>query len=497
MPRNVTQYDLLISCPGDIKDEIPLINKAVEEFNSLFSDTLGISIRTKHWSKNAYAQSGGKPQALLNQQFVRDCDAAVALFWTRFGTPTDEYGSGTEEEIEIMLESDKQVFMYFSDKPIVPSQHNPTEYAKVQEFRQKYKDRGVYFTYTSNDDFYKLFFAHLTQHFMAEKRVAEVRAERKSELILKGIDDNGKLSEIAVFQPLKLNTQQSLASMIAEIKRLFGEISCIHLQRTKGGFGTLSYSLHTPVEVNSGWTRTIEAVAKSFEMDLPEDFFCVGNLAKDTLASAAAVFGDPKYVGTFEEQKKYNLIRELYLKIIEASNWGDMENSFKGIMCVKLALCNIGTQADDEIDVTIRIPQKQLMTLDELPVLEEDTMRYLTRDCNLTELLVIPGTAEYGDYESAMNKQPEAFRPHTPPIFPSKVDYAQDFLEELRDIFGYEVFADGEEYVVKLKFDHLKHHNSVAFPAALLLKEKPEKIQYTVTSKNSSDIIEGQIEVEE
>lgn len=132
MPRSVTQYDLLISCPGDIHSELPLINKAVEEFNSLFSDTLGISIRTKHWSKNAYAQSGGKPQALLNGQFVKDCDAAVALFWTRFGTPTDEYGSGTEEEIEIMLGSGKQVFMYFSDKPISPSRHNIVEWSIVK-----------------------------------------------------------------------------------------------------------------------------------------------------------------------------------------------------------------------------------------------------------------------------------------------------------------------------------------------------------------------------
>ena len=40
---------------------------------------------------------GGKPQALLNEQFVNKCDAAVAIFWTRFGSPTDEYGSGTEE----------------------------------------------------------------------------------------------------------------------------------------------------------------------------------------------------------------------------------------------------------------------------------------------------------------------------------------------------------------------------------------------------------------
>ena len=497
MPRNVTQYDLLISCPGDIKDEIPLINKAVEEFNSLFSDVLGISIRTKHWSKNAYAQSGGKPQALLNQQFVKECDAAVALFWTRFGTPTDEYGSGTEEEIEIMLESDKQVFMYFSDKPVSPSLHNPAEYAKVREFREKYKDRGVYFTYTSDDEFYKLFFAHLTQHFMAEKRVAEVRAERASELVLKGIDDSGKLSESAEFQPLRLNTQQSLGRMIAEIKVLIGEISNIHLQRATGKLGAICYGMNSPVEVSEARVQTIEEVAKMWEISLPEDFFCVGNLAKDTLASAAAVFRGPTYVGTHEEKRKYSLIQELYQKIIEASNWGDIERGFKNVMCVRLALCNIGNQADDEIDVTIRIPQYQLLTLDELPPLDTDTMRYLTRDCNLHDLLGIHSTAQYGCYDSAMSYQPQLISPRKSQIFPSDVDYAEDYAEELADIFCYDVYADGNEYVIKLKFDHLKHHNAAAFPAALLLKEKPEKIQYTITSKNSADVIQGQIPVVE
>lgn len=497
MPRNVTQYDLLISCPGDIKDEILLINKAVEEFNSLFSDTLGISIRTKHWSKNAYAQSGGKPQALLNQQFVKECDAAVALFWTRFGTPTDEYGSGTEEEIEIMLESDKQVFMYFSDKPTNPSQHDPAEFAKVQEFRQKYKDRGVYFTYTSDDEFYKLFFAHLTQHFMAEKRVAEVRAERASELILKGIDADGKLSECAVFHPLKMNTQQSFAHMVVEIKALIGKISNIRLQKATDKLDSIRYGMNTPVEVSAERVQTIEDVAKMWDISLPEDFFCVGNLAKDTLASIATVFEGPTYVGTYEEKRKFSLIQELYLKIIEASNWGDIERGFKNVMCVRLALCNIGNQADDEIDVTIRIPQYQLMTLDELPPLDEDTMRYLTRDCNLHDLLGIHSTAQYGNYDSAMNHQPQVITPQKPRIFPSDVDYAEDYAEELADIFCYDVYTDGNEYVIKLKFDHLKHHNAAAFPAALLLKEKPEKIQYTITSKNSADVIQGQIPVKE
>lgn len=182
MAQNVTLYNLLISCPGDIKEEVTLIESAVDEFNELYAETLGITIKTRHWSKSSYAQSGGKPQALLNEQFVNKCDAAVAIFWTRFGSPTDEYGSGTEEEIEIMLQSGKQVFMYFSDKPIPPSKINGDGYEKIQAFRDKYKDKGIYFTYSSDEEFKKMFFAHLSMHFLTEKRVSETANEYRSEL---------------------------------------------------------------------------------------------------------------------------------------------------------------------------------------------------------------------------------------------------------------------------------------------------------------------------
>lgn len=66
---------MLILCPGDIKSEIKVIEEVVEEFNQQFATTLGISIRTRHWSKSAYAQSGGKPQItrrLLQVSKIRD-----------------------------------------------------------------------------------------------------------------------------------------------------------------------------------------------------------------------------------------------------------------------------------------------------------------------------------------------------------------------------------------------------------------------------------------
>lgn len=494
MPRSVTQYDLLISCPGDIHSELPLINKAVEEFNSLFSDTLGISIRTKHWSKNAYAQSGGKPQALLNGQFVKDCDAAVALFWTRFGTPTDEYGSGTEEEIEIMLGSGKQVFMYFSDKPISPSRHNIVEYSKVQAFRDKYKGRGLFFTYTTDEEFYKLFFAHLTQHFIAEKRVAEVGAERVSKLSLRGIDREGKLSEIAEFQPVKLNTDRSFKSEVEEIKRLIGFISDIHVQALPSSMSSLYQSLNPPVEVPAGWIDVISAVADSMELSLSEDFFCLGDLTRDVL-SAPLMSGGPQYNGAKEEKRKYSLIYQLYHKINEAFNWRDVEDSFKSVMCVRLALTNTGTTADDEIDVALRVPTSQLLLLDELPQLKAKTLRYLTRDCDLKGLLSIHSTAEYDDFDSANQSQPQVFIPRNTPVFPSAVDYAKDYREEMEDIFCYEVYSDGDDFVVKLRFDHLNHHKNVAFPSPFLLKGKPGEILYTITSRNSTDVLSGRIAV--
>ena len=165
MAQNVTLYNLLISCPGDIKEEVTLIESAVDEFNELYAETLGITIKTRHWSKSSYAQSGGKPQALLNEQFVNKCDAAVAIFWTRFGSPTDEYGSGTEEEIEIMLQSGKQVFMYFRgfishQKKNVVSEREKTKHPPHQQkkkIRDKYKDKGIYFTYSSDEEFKDVF----------------------------------------------------------------------------------------------------------------------------------------------------------------------------------------------------------------------------------------------------------------------------------------------------------------------------------------------------
>lgn len=253
MPKNVVQYDLLISCPGDIINEISIIEDAVSQFNTLFSDALGISVRIKHWRKNSYAQSGGKPQKLLNEQFVNGCDAAVAILWTRFGTPTDEYGSGTEEEVEIMLSSRKQVFMYFSDKPLSPSQMNEDGYKKIQAFRDKYKDRGIYFTYSSDEEFKSLFFAQLSQYFLSEKRVAEVKGERHSKLKIVGIDQGQRINDEGVIIKFVPNTEMSMSKYLDKIRELYNIISAAKLGKSvelPETFSKQAFSFNKPKKID-------------------------------------------------------------------------------------------------------------------------------------------------------------------------------------------------------------------------------------------------------
>jgi hypothetical protein len=154
--------NLLLSCPGDIADELPIIREIVREFNQ--SDG-GLHIDLKHWQSDAVPSAGGSPQSILNSQLVCDADMIVAIFWTRFGTKTENFGSGTEEEIRLLMERRRNVFLYFSDRPAPPSKQDARESGKIAAFREKFKNQGLYWTYDSLDEFGRQFRRHIFQYF--------------------------------------------------------------------------------------------------------------------------------------------------------------------------------------------------------------------------------------------------------------------------------------------------------------------------------------------
>ena len=312
--QNVLLYDILISCPGDVIEERKIIDDTITRFNALFGDTLGIALRSKHWTKDSYPESGDKPQALLNKQFVNDCDAAVAIMWGRFGTPTDEYGSGTEEEIELMLSQGKQVFMYFSDAPIPPSKIDNDQYKRVTAFRDKYKDRGIYSVYSSSEEFGKMFFAHLSQHFLSIQRVKELAVDQQPSLKLVGLASSGEICNKAYIESFCPAVQKNTSWYFNKIKECYQKISGIRTETRAVQSNNMTnlfagISVGSKVEIPESDKKLILQVASQMEMSIDDDFFNLGNLTKSI--APVDLYGGHSLQGTDDEKRKYNTIKTL------------------------------------------------------------------------------------------------------------------------------------------------------------------------------------------
>lgn len=497
MPQKVVQYRLLLSCPGDIKDEINIIEESVDQFNKFYSDTLGIEIATKYWKKDSYAQSGGNPQALLNKQLVNDCDAAVAILWTRFGTPTDEYGSGTEEEIEIMLSSDKQVFMYFSDVPLPPSQQDSDEYKRVLDFKEKYSDRGIYFSYSSTEEFKKLFFAHLSQYFLSEKRISEIKEERQSVLKLVGIDAHKRIDDVAHLIDFVPNVDMMKEQYIDKLTVLFREVSEINLEKRielKNNNSKFEALVYKPLEITEGERKIVKCVAKKIGILINESFFNLGNLSQSTIFKG--INRSLELLGTKQEKEKYQKFEELLDTIYKWSEWMPIETAFAGKKCVLLALQNSGTAIDEDIEISLKIPSECLITLDNFPELNNEEKGYMLNKCDIEKMFGINSTPYYSNYSvSIVNERSFPRFRSSSVILNGTPDYSDDYTNELKSVFCYDVFEDGNCFIIKLKFDYVKHNTTVAFPSVIFIKEAFGSIDYSITSKNVPNIIRGSLEL--
>ena len=230
-------------------------------------------------------------------------------------------------------------------------------------------------------------------------------------------------------------------------------------------------------------------------INITEDFFALGNLSQSTLTPN--IMGGASITGTKAEEEKYDAIQELLETISDALKWAPVEKAFTDKKCLKLALQNCGTDIDEDIEISLTIPKSGLLPINEFPKFDNDEMGYLLNDCNMSEIFGICSTSVYSDYDSSIVTS-RRFSPHisTPSIFPGYTpDHSDDFESELADVFCYSCFDEGEKYIVKLKFDYIKHNTIIAFPSVIFIKEPFEAIPYTITSKNSPEVVSGEIKI--
>jgi len=161
MSYTATVFKVMIASPSDVATERNIIRDVLAEWNVVNADNRKIVLLPAGWDTHASPTMGERPQAIINKQVLKTCDLLVGVFWTRIGTPTGEYESGTVEEIEEHIKTGKPTMLYFSDGPVHPDSVDHEQYAALKKFRDVCKGRGIFETYTDVNDFKSKFNRHI------------------------------------------------------------------------------------------------------------------------------------------------------------------------------------------------------------------------------------------------------------------------------------------------------------------------------------------------
>jgi hypothetical protein len=148
---------VLIASPGDVGEERIVIPEIINDWNAINSAISKVVLMPVKWETHSAPLMGDRPQAIINQQLVKECDVLVGVFWARVGTNTGVAISGTAEEIEQFVKMKKPVMLYFSQSPIEPDKIDVTQFTTLKTFKEKMRLQGLTESYNGIPDFRQKF----------------------------------------------------------------------------------------------------------------------------------------------------------------------------------------------------------------------------------------------------------------------------------------------------------------------------------------------------
>ena len=165
---------VFLASPNDVSEERLLVRTIIEEENHNHFHYDGYHLEVVGWETHS-SPGKGKPrsQDRINP-LIDDCELFVGILWARFGSPTGEAESGTQEEynyaLELLAKPDLplcDIKIYFCDYPLEPSKVEPEQLGKIKEFKGKIKEKAniLFWTVATREEFEREFRRHIAVWF--------------------------------------------------------------------------------------------------------------------------------------------------------------------------------------------------------------------------------------------------------------------------------------------------------------------------------------------
>lgn len=146
-------YRVMTGAPSDIKEEINIVRKYINDWNPVNSENKRIVIFPINWKMDCYPASGIPPQEHINEVLTCKSDMMICIFGTTLGTPTNKEVSGTVEELKAHIANKRPAMVYFRTAVQNINKIQPEQLQKIIEFKEEIKDKTFFREYSTAKEF--------------------------------------------------------------------------------------------------------------------------------------------------------------------------------------------------------------------------------------------------------------------------------------------------------------------------------------------------------
>ncbi|MBZ5689255.1 MAG: DUF4062 domain-containing protein [Acidobacteriia bacterium] len=194
MPQTAQTLRVVVASPNDVAAERAIVERVASELNRTSAADRNLRLEVARWETDAFpAFHLDGPQGVCDAVLkIESCDVLVGIFWTRFGTVTQDGMTGTEHEITLAInqwrENKKkpQVMIFFNtEAPKLKSSAERRQWALVAEYRERFPAEGLFWEYEGHTQF-ESEFRKCIQNYLHNKfplsvggNAAELSVDRK------------------------------------------------------------------------------------------------------------------------------------------------------------------------------------------------------------------------------------------------------------------------------------------------------------------------------
>ncbi|MEG1058664.1 MAG: ATP-binding protein [Clostridia bacterium] len=306
---------------------------------------------------------------------------------------------------------------------------------------------------------------------------------KSSELSVKCLDE-GEIKENLVFKSFDymLENEEKEKKFIDRIS----EINKINIDDISSS--SLNFSFGNSLVLDENKKKYVTEFIEKYNINVNNDFFNIGNAG-----FISAMIGNVSYTGSKKSKEKYDLLDELLDDIGLYYQAMEYKKELNKLYYLELVLCDDGNAHDELVSITLKLSNKDLILSNDFPVPKYNFLDKMS-DSIIEKIFDIKETYNTKEYEPTKMSAniPIGIFGNSKPTYESLVE---EYKENIETNFYYQIINKDKDIYVKHIHSIINPNEKILFPCRIFFRNKPDMIQYTITSKLNSNIINKEIKI--